>query len=121
MEHIRLNVDNTLANIEIEITIIDCLSAPSKSQCNDNNFNIFNGSTNLKVVSQHNDSHIETIESYIKDKFNEVAINHFKQKISADLKEHYQPDTTYHLDSSVINSLKDHIKSLEREIQFLKK
>ena len=65
MEHIRLNVDNTLANIEIEITIMDCLSAPSKSQCNDNNFNIFNGSTNLKVVSEHNDSHIEKIESYI--------------------------------------------------------
>ena len=55
------------------------------------------------------------------DKFNEVTINHFKQKISADLKEHYQPSTTYHLDSSVINSLKDHIKSLESEIQFLRK
>ena len=121
MEHIRLNVDNTLANIEIEVTIIDCLSAPSKSQCNDNNFNIFNGSTNLKVVSQHNDSHIEKLKATFSDKFNEVTINHFKQKISADLKEHYQPSTTYHLDSSVINSLKDHIKSLEREIQFLKK
>ena len=121
MEDIRLNVDNALANIEMEIPIINCLSTPSKSQCNDNNFNVFNGSTNSKVVSQHNDSHIEKIESYIKEKFDEVATNHLKQKILADLKEQYQTSTTYHLDSSVINSLKDHIKSLESEIQFLRK
>ena len=38
-----------------------------------------------------------------------------------DLKEQYPPNTTYHLDSSVMNSLKDHIKSLESEIQFLRK
>ena len=121
MEDIRLNVDNTLANIEMEIPIINCLSTPSKSQCNDNNFNYFNGSTNSKVVSHHNDSHIEKIESYIKEKFDEVATNHLKQKILADLKEQYQPSTTYHFDSSVINSLKDHIKSLKNKIQFLRK
>ena len=69
MEDIRLNVDDALANIEIEIPIITGLSTPSKSQCNDNNFNDFNGSTNWKVVSQHNDSHTEKIESYIKEKF----------------------------------------------------
>ena len=51
----------------------------------------------------------------------EVAINHLKQKILVDLKEQYEPSTTYHLDSSVINFLKDHIKSLESEIQFLRK
>ena len=68
MEDIRLNVDDALANIEIEIPIITCLSAPSKSQCNDNNFNDFNGSTNSKVVSQHSGSHTEKIESYIKEK-----------------------------------------------------
>ena len=107
MEDIRLNVDNASANIEMEIPIINCLSTPSKSQCNDNNFNDFNGLTNPKVVSQHNDSHIE---SYIKEKFDEVATNHLKQKILADLKEQYQPSTTYHLDSSIINSLKDRIK-----------
>ena len=105
----------------MEIPIINYLSTPSKSQCNDNNFNDFKGSTNSKVVSQHNDSHIEKIESYIKEKFDEVATNHLKQKILADLKEQYQTSTTYHLDSSVINSLKDHIKSLESEIQFLRK
>ena len=121
MEDIRLNVDNTLANIEMEIPIINCLSTPSKSQYNDNNFNVFNGSTNAKIVSQHNDSHIEKIESYFKEKFDEVATNHLKQKILTDLKEQYQPSTTYHLNSSVINSLKDHIKGLESEIQFLRK
>ena len=110
MEDIRLNVDNASANIEMEIPIINCLSTPSKSQCNDNNFNVFNGSTNSKVVSQHNDPHIEKIESYIKEKFDEVATNHLKQKILADLKKQYQPSTTYHLDSSIINSLKDRIK-----------
>ena len=87
MEDIRLNVDNTLANIEMEIPIINCLSTPSKSQCNDNNFNVFNGSTNSKVVFQHNDSHKEKIESYIEEKIDEVAANHLQQKILADLKE----------------------------------
>ena len=121
MEDIRLNVDNVLANMKMKIPIMNYLSTPSKSRCNDNIFNVFNGSTNSKVVSQHNDPHIEKIESYIKEKFDEVATNHLKQKILADLKEQYQTSTTYHLDSSVINSLKDHIKSLESEIQFLRK
>ena len=102
MEDIRLNVDDALANIEIEIPIITCLSTPSKSQCNDNNFNDFNGSTNSKVVSQHNDCHIEKIESYIKEKFDEVTINHLKQKM--DLKEQYHPlpvspPSQYHMTS----------------------
>ena len=121
MEDIRLNVDNVLANMKMKIPIMNYLSTPSKSQCNDNIFIVFNGSTNSKVVSQHNDSHIEKIESYIKEKFDEVATNHLKQKILRDLQEQYQPSTTSHLDSSVINSLKDHIKSLESEIQFLRK
>ena len=73
-------------------------------------YQFYNGSTNLKVVSQHNDSHIEKIESYVKGKIDEVAINHLKQKILVDLKEQYQPSTTYHLDSNIINSLKDHKK-----------
>ena len=103
------------------MSILTCLSTPSKSQCNDNDFNVFNGSTNSKVVSQHNDSHIEKIQSYIKEKFDEVAIKHLKQKILTDSKKQYQPSTAYHLDSSVINSLKDHMKRLESEIQFLKK
>ena len=105
----------------MEMSILNCLSTPSKSQCNDNDFNVFNGSTNSKVVSQHNDSHIEKIQSYIKEKIDEVAIKHLKQKVLTDSKKQYQPSTTYHLDSSVINSLKDHIKSLESEIQFLRK
>ena len=50
-----------------------------------------------------------------------MAINHLKQKILADLKEQYPPNTTYHLVFSVMNSLKDHIKNLESEIQFLRK
>ena len=105
----------------MEMSILNCLSTPSKSQCNDNDFNVFNGSTNSKVVSQHNDSHIEKIQSYIKEKIDEVAIKHLKQKVLTNSKKQYQPSTTYHLDSSVINSLKDHIKSLESEIQFLRK
>ena len=44
MEDIRF--EDALANIEMEIPIINYLSTPSKSQCNDNNFNDFNGSTN---------------------------------------------------------------------------
>ena len=103
------------------MSILNCLSTPSKSQCNDNDFNVFNGSTNSKVVSQHNDSHIEKIQSYIKEKIDEVAIKHLKQKVLTDSKKQYQPSTAYHLDSSVINSLKDHIKRLESEIQFFKK
>ena len=105
----------------MEMSILNCLSTPSKSQCNDNDFNVFNGSTNSKVVSQHNDSHIEKIQSYIKEKIDEVAIKHLKQKVLTDSKKQYQPSTAYHLDSSVINSLKDHIKRLESEIQFFKK
>ena len=68
MEDIRLNVDEALANIEMEILIITCLSAPSKSQCHDNNFNDFNlnCSTSSKVVSQHNDSHIEKLKATLK-------------------------------------------------------
>ena len=77
----------------MEIPIINYLSTPSKSQCNDNNFNDFKGSTNSKVVSQHNDSHIEKIQSYIKEKFDEVAIKHLKQKILTDSKKQYQPST----------------------------
>ena len=116
MEDIRF--DDSLTNIEIEIPIINYLNTPSKLQCNGNNFNDFNGLTNLKVFCQHNDSHIETAESYIKEKIGEVAIHHLKQNISADLKEQYPPNTTYHLDSSIMNLLKDHIKS---EIQFLRR
>ena len=81
--------------------------------------NDFNSSTNPKVVSQQNDSHIEKIEIYITEKFDEVAINRLKQYILADLKEQDPPNTTYHLDSNVMNSLTDHIKSLGSEIQFL--
>ena len=83
--------------------------------------NDFNSSTNPKVVSQHNDSHIEKIEIYITEKFDEVTINRLKQNIFADLKEQFPPNITYNLDSSIINSLKDHIKSLGSEIQFLRK
>ena len=83
--------------------------------------NDFNSSTNPKVVSQHNDSHIEKIEIYITEKFDEVTINRLKQNIFADLKEQFPPNITYNLDSSVMNSLKDHIKSLGSEIQFLRK
>ena len=46
MEDIKLNVDGALANLEMERPIISCLSTPSKSQCNDKNFNDFNGSAN---------------------------------------------------------------------------
>ena len=50
-----------------------------------------------------------------------MAIYHLKQNIFAGLKENYLPSTTYHLDSSVMNSLKNHIKSLESKIQLLRK
>ena len=89
MEDISLNVNDALANIEMEMPKINCLSTPSKSQCNDSSFNDFNCSTNSKVVSQHNDCHIEKIESYLKEKFDEVNISHLKQKM--DLKKQYPP------------------------------
>ena len=115
MEDISLNVNDALANIEMEMPKINCLSTPLKSQCNDSSFNDFNGSTNSKVVSQHNDCHIEKIESCIKEKVDEVAMNNLKQKILVYLKEQYPPSTTQHLDSSVMNLLKDYIKRLESE------
>ena len=102
-----------------ELERVNC--TPSKSQCNNNTFNDVNDSKNSKVLSQHSDSHIEKIESCIKEKFDEVAINHVEQNILADLKEQYLHNTTYHIDSSIMNSLKDHIKSLESEIQLLRK
>ena len=114
MEATSLNVDDALANIKMETPIIPCLSTPSNWQWNYNNFNDFNGSANSKVVSQHNDSHIEKIESCIKEKVDEV-MNHLKQKILVYLKEQYPPSTTQHLDSSVMNLLKDYIKRLESE------
>ena len=46
MKDIRLDADDALGNIEMEILIINYLSTPSKSQCINNNFNDFNGSTN---------------------------------------------------------------------------
>ena len=46
MEDIKLNVDGALTNLEVEMPIISCLSTPSKSQCNDQNFNDFNSSAN---------------------------------------------------------------------------
>ena len=64
---------------------------------------------------------MEKNEIYSKEKFDEVAINHLRQNILANLKEHYLPSTAYDLDSSVTNSFKDRIKSLESEIQFLMK
>ena len=76
--------------------------------------NDFNSSTNPKVVSQHNDSHIEKNEIYITEKFDEVTINRLKQNIFADLKEQFPPNITYNLDSSIINSLKDHIKNIRK-------
>ena len=106
MEDIRF--DDALANIEVEIPIINYLSTPSKTQCN-NNFNDLNGSTNSKVVSQHNNSHTEKIESYIKEKIDKVATNHLKENILGDLEVQYPRNTTYHLDSSVMNSLNDYI------------
>ena len=94
MKDIRF--DDALANIEMEIPTTNYLSTPSKSQCN-NTFNEFNGSTNSKIVSQHNDTHMEKIESYIKEKFDEVAINYLKQNILADL--NGAVSTQYHIPS----------------------
>ena len=63
----------------MEIPIINYLRTPSKSQCNNSTFNDVNGLKKSKVVSQHNDSHIEKIKSYITEKFDEVAANHLKK------------------------------------------
>ena len=50
-------------------------------------------------------------------KFDEIAINN--NSILAELRDQHPRNTTYHIDSSIMNSLKDQIKSLESEIQFL--
>ena len=71
MEDIRLTADDALANIEMEIPII-----------------------NFLITSSF---------------------------ILANLEEQYPPNTIYHLDSRVMNLLKDHIKSLESGIQFSRK
>ena len=41
-----------------------------------------NGVCNL---FKQNDSHIEKIENYVKEKFNEVALNHLKNQITKEL------------------------------------
>ena len=64
MEYIRF--DGAVANIEIEISIINYLSTPSKLQWNVHNFNDFNGSTNSKVASQNNDYHIKKLKVTLK-------------------------------------------------------
>ena len=83
MEDIRFN--DALANKEMSFCKVSGKSPKTMRNCafsqnfdsrklreitvfftvNDNNFHDFNGSTNSKVVSQSNDSHIEKIESCI--------------------------------------------------------
>ena len=63
MEAFRLNVDDVLVNEKMELPTINYLITPSKSQCNDNNFNDFYGSTSSKVVSQQNGSYKDKIKS----------------------------------------------------------
>ena len=51
----------------MEIQIINYLSTPSKSQCNNNNFNDFNGPDTLEsCFPTQYDSHIEKNESSLK-------------------------------------------------------
>ena len=108
MEDISLNVDDALANIEMEMPKINCLSTPLKSQCNDSSFNDFNGSTNSKVVWGGDYKPFK-------------AKDGFKGTVPPAPRSPPPPSTTCHLDSSVMNSLKSHIKSLQSEIQFLRK
>ena len=49
MEDIKLNVDGALANIEMEIPMINYLRTPSKSQCNGKNLNDFMARRNPKL------------------------------------------------------------------------
>ena len=91
----------------MEIPIINYLSTSVKLQSNVYSFNNSNGTTNLKVISEHNDSHVV--------KTDEFTLYHLKQSILKDLKNQYLP-ITHSFNYIVITSLKDHIKSLESEI-----
>ena len=53
----KVNIEKALANTEMEIPIINCLSTPVKVHSNDCSFNNSDDTTYSKVITKHNDSH----------------------------------------------------------------
>ena len=95
----------------MEFPIIFYLSTPVKVPSNGDSFNDSNDTANTKVISEQDGSYIA--------KNDEVTLNNLRLNILNDLKKEY-PSSTVDFSSTVITSLKDHIKSLESEIQFLR-
>ena len=83
---------------------------------------IFSNSTekHSSKNGEHDDSHILKIEKYIKDKYDEVALNHLRQKITKAVttKPSKIPKTLP--DHTKLSLMKSHIDSLESEIYFLR-
>ena len=92
-----------LDNIETPINIT--FSTPSQ---------IFSNSTekHSSKNGEHDDSHILKIEKYIKDKYDEVALDHLRQKITEEVSK--IPKTSP--DHTKLSLTKSHIDSLESKI-----
>ena len=66
-----------------------------------------------------NDSHIEKIENYMKEKFNKAALNYLKNQIIKELTLEMSNKLIEPTNPNSSSSLKEHISSLESKIYFL--
>ena len=100
-----------LDNIETPINIT--FSTPSQ---------IFSNSTEKHSFKngEHGDSHILKIEKYIKDKYDEVALGHLRQKLTEEVTAKLSkiPKTSPYY--TKLSLMKSYIDSLESEIYFLR-
>ena len=100
-----------LDNIETPINIT--FSTPSQ---------IFSNSTekHSSKNGEHDDSHILKIEKYIKDIYDEVALNHFRRKITEEVTTKLSKIPKTPPDHIKLSLMKSHIDSLESEIHVLR-
>ena len=97
-----------LDNIETPINIT--FSTPSQ---------IFSNSTekHSSKNGEHDDSHILKIEKYIKDKYDEEALDHLRQKITEEVTAKLSKIPKTPPDHTKLSFMKSHIGSLESEIR----
>ena len=84
---------------------------------------IFSNSTEKRSSKngEHDDSHILKIEKYTKDKYDEVALYHLRQKITEEVTAKLSKIQKTSPDHTKLSSRKSHINSLKSEIYFLRK
>ena len=97
----------------MEIPINVTFSTPSQ---------IFSNSTekHSSKNGEHDDSHILKIEKYIKDKYDEVALDHLRQKITEEVTAKLSEIKKTSPNHTKLSLMKSHIDSLESEIYFLR-